>query len=180
MFVAELFNSLVNATGFRQVVSTPKQVIPHHWQYVDFIHGDLTYRSGFQCLPGISPSGLTIHNLVIELPNDEFLLRPEAHFTVSASGAGHWKSKHVAELQPQEVDVPFNTVWSFADWYFGDDKWSQRVLYSFSDQTLDIQIQHSLLPLEITITFQPGYPIRPLMNLWKPKARAPFPFTPSS
>ena len=53
---------------------------------------------------------------------------PENHFRVVQVGAQTHSSRHGdTRLAPSEIEDPFTDVWDFADWFFGDAKWTPNV-----------------------------------------------------
>ena len=93
----------------------------------------------------------------IKIPNDGFCYKPESSFRTTATNIQHHNSSTYSRLDHAEVRDPFESVWLFADWYFGDPNWGSEVLYNFLEERIDVIIVHDTLPLKLSINWELGY-----------------------
>jgi len=106
--------------------------------------------------------------LMIKLPNNGYLYKPVEQLQTSKTNITHHKSSFYSRLAQSEVDEQFLSMWKFASDLFGDTDFKVRVLYSFLDERIDINIFHDSRPLEIEITFEPWPQEEEFTDLWKP------------
>ena len=115
-YAATIFMSAWKSPFFSRVVPCPKATVPD-WKYVSFKHESTRYRFAVN----------TLCHLAIKLPNHGFLYLPEKSLSVNEASATAGVS-HFVRVAPSELDDPFKDVWSFADWFLGDSKWTSGLL----------------------------------------------------
>jgi hypothetical protein len=101
----------------------------------------------------------------IKLPNDGFLYKEGTPFPTISTSTSNYKLNNFHELAVSATKDPLRSVWSFATKFLGDDDWSPKVLYNFQEQMMDIEIRHKVLPWQISITWEKGYPSQPWVDV---------------